>query len=108
MSSEFAIVASAIVLLAIAAPLIIIFGRRLNPTIDDEQSIVLPNNSGAHQHPSVTNSTLEPHMHVVDGIVITHAHARGDQPHEHTHITVSMKHYAALVRRASQQDASDR
>lgn len=108
MSSDFVLVAAAIVLLAIAAPLIIVLARRFGPEIDAEQSVTLPNNSGAHQHPSVTNSTLEPHMHVVDGVVITHAHARGDQAHEHTHITVSMKHYAALVRRASQQDASDR
>ncbi len=47
-----------------------------------------------------------PHMHVVDGVTITHSHADGQRDHEHTTITVSMKHYAQLVKRAQRRQSS--
>ena len=49
-----------------------------------------------------------PHLHVVDGVLITHAHRGGDKAHSHETITVSMKHYADLHRRASQGSSSER
>lgn len=52
------------------------------------------------------SSTPEPHphMHIVDGVVITHSHAHGEASHEHKEITISMAHYAALARKAQNQD----
>lgn len=47
-----------------------------------------------------------PHMHVVDGVTITHSHAGGERDHEHATITVSMAHYAHLVKRAERSDHS--
>lgn len=47
-----------------------------------------------------------PHMHVVDGVTITHSHAGGERAHEHSTITVSMSHYAELVKRAERRQSS--
>lgn len=41
-----------------------------------------------------------PHMHVVNGVVITHSHVGGDEDHHHETITMSIEHYAELVKRA--------
>mgnify|MGYP001302547413 CR=1 FL=1 len=47
-----------------------------------------------------------PHMHVVDGVTITHSHAGGELDHQHSTITVSMQHYAHLVKRAERRQSS--
>jgi hypothetical protein len=47
-----------------------------------------------------------PHLHIVDGVTITHAHVGGDLPHEHDTITVSMEHYVRLVKLAQRQQSS--
>lgn len=45
-----------------------------------------------------------PHMHVVNGVVVTHSHPAGDREHDHSEVTVPMEHYADLVKQA--QDSS--
>lgn len=52
------------------------------------------------------DSAAHPHLHVVDGVTITHAHAGGEHAHEHSTITVSMTHYAQLVKRAQRRQSS--
>ena len=47
-----------------------------------------------------------PHMHTVDGVVITHSHPGGEGEHTHKEITVSMQHYAALARMAQQNQGT--
>lgn len=47
-----------------------------------------------------------PHMHVVNGVVITHSHAAGDREHSHTDITVPIEHYADLVKQAQESPAA--
>ncbi len=46
-----------------------------------------------------------PHMHGIDGVMITHSHARGNRSHTHDTITVSASHYADLTRRANANDS---
>lgn len=46
-----------------------------------------------------------PHMHVVDGVVITHSHIDGQHEHHHETITISIEHYAQLVRRGEQRQS---
>ncbi len=51
-------------------------------------------------------SPSHPHMHVVDGVTITHSHPGGERDHQHSTITVSMQHYAQLVKRAQRRQSS--
>lgn len=109
MNTDSVLVFAIAIAIAALVPIVVATSLRLKERLRNK-SIALTNTAAINrpissEHPSVAKSNLEPHMHVVDGVVITHAHAKGDQTHEHSSITVSMSHYAELVKRAQQRQS---
>lgn len=102
MNTDTIVVVVAVIAVAALIPLVFIASVSVTSRGSRNRTITLPAGPVSSSHPSASTDDLMPHMHIVDGVVITHSHARGDKAHEHTSITVSMKHYAELVKRAEQ------